>query len=85
MTENEDRESVAKQLALWVEGESVHNDVRDECTPDFSCCTPALLQPRAVREAFAAAAEGDRMNMLGKFMGELLRHEGVETSGEDDS
>ena len=27
------------QLNNWVNGLSLHNDVDDECCPDFSCCS----------------------------------------------
>ena len=33
-----DRASVAIQWTLWEMGISWHNTIRDECTPDFSCC-----------------------------------------------
>ena len=32
------------QIECWVEGEWKHNDVRDECTPDFGCCFPSLRE-----------------------------------------
>lgn len=34
-----DRASCNIQLILWVIGINIHNPIRDECTPDFSCCT----------------------------------------------
>lgn len=30
--------SVYLQIFLWLFGYSWHNLIRDECTPDFSCC-----------------------------------------------
>lgn len=33
-----DRFSLYLQTFLWLFGYSWHNSVRDECTPDFSCC-----------------------------------------------
>jgi hypothetical protein len=70
-----DKESLELQLDLWVKGESVHNTVRDECCPDFSCCGSALA-PKEARERFAKAFEaGDSyvMNeMLGMFLGQML-------------
>lgn len=27
-----------KQLYEWVNGNSIHNDIDNECCPDFSCC-----------------------------------------------
>ena len=52
-----------EQLDRWVAGESVHNDERDECCPDFPCCKVELLAPREEREKFVGASE-DRMRRL---------------------
>ncbi len=70
------RMSVKTQLKLWVRGESVHNAMRDECTPDFSCCRPELLDPKKVREAFANASETERPAMLAHFLGAMLKNYG---------
>ena len=35
-----DEESVGYQVFMWVQGNSLHNPIRDECCPDFSCCDP---------------------------------------------
>lgn len=58
-----------KQLELWVKGESVHNDERGECCPDFSCCKPHLLAPEHERKAFLEADQkGDtRTTMIMEF------------------
>lgn len=40
------------QLDQWVIGDSIHNNIDDECCPDFSCCSPELLQPKEIRETF---------------------------------
>lgn len=41
---------VDEQGKAWVAGDSQHNEVDDECTPDFSCCVPACFEPnRLVR------------------------------------
>ncbi len=58
-----------EQLDRWVAGESVHNEERGECCPDFSCCEPSLLAPFATREAFARASDGERAGMLMGFLG----------------
>ena len=48
MTNEEKRSNykvrVACQARLWIQGESIHNRVDDECTPDFSCCKPELFE-----------------------------------------
>ena len=36
--------SIAEQGKNWIQGEPKHNFVRDECCPDFSCCTPSLFE-----------------------------------------
>ena len=56
------------QLEKWVNGESVHNDERGECCPDFSCCRPELLAPEQVRKQFLAANIEQRMALLGHFL-----------------
>jgi len=43
------------QLALWVEGQSVHDDEHEQCCPDFSCCKPHLQAPKDERWAFLVA------------------------------
>jgi len=58
-----------EQLSEWVNGISIHNSGRDECCPDFSCCEPSLLAPKAVRVAFKNADEKTRFGMLGFFLG----------------
>jgi len=64
------------QLALWLEGASVHNTDPDECCPDFSCCRPELLAPREERELFLGLfiAGHDRQvqRMLAMFLGRAL-------------
>jgi len=67
-----------KQLAEWLKGKPIHNDERDECCPDFSCCQPSLLVDQATREAFADADEELRMSMLGMFLGRAMALAGAE-------
>jgi hypothetical protein len=78
------------QLCLWVVGYSLHDDQRSLCVPDLSCCLPALLAPREVREAYLAAYMGqfdrdprrarrarrtvDRMNL--SFLLQMVRARG---------
>ncbi len=62
-----------EQLELWLNGESVHNDERDECCPDFSCCQPQLLADAATRQLFydAYVAKETKVEaaLLGGFLG----------------
>lgn len=44
-----------EQLDLWVSGKSVHNEDRQECCPDFSCCDPSNLADEKTRIKFANA------------------------------
>ncbi len=60
-----------EQKRRWVAGESVHNDERDECCPDFSCCNGELLAPQQEREKFAGASEDLRAAMLSVFLGRI--------------
>lgn len=79
-----DKESVEHQLKLWVEGNPVHNDIRGECCPDFSCCN-GNIAPIEQRERFAqACSEGDehtKMEMLGMFLGNAFSGEKVYVAG----
>lgn len=43
-----------EQLDKWVEGESLCPNDRDECCPDFSCCSDVEM-PREIKEAFRNA------------------------------
>lgn len=61
-----------QQLLDWVKGNSIHNAVRDECCPDFSCCRPELLAPLEEREHFLVATEPERTRMLGMFLGRAM-------------
>ena len=61
-----------EQLARWLRGEYVHNDTRDECCPDFSCCKPELLAPQEEREAFVTLSDKDREHLLFTFLGRAI-------------
>lgn len=65
-----------EQMELWVKGESIHNDERDECCPDFSCCKPELLASVAVRERFRDGTPQEQSSMLVDFLGALIKSEG---------
>ena len=34
---------VHHQSLAWAQGRPYHNQIDDECCPDFSCCMPALF------------------------------------------
>ncbi len=71
----------AEQVKEWVAGVSIHNDGRDECCPDFSCCHPELLASQKERARFQQALldenRGLMDNMLMMFLGALLTGEGM--------
>lgn len=79
-----------EQLSLWLDGKPIHNGTRPdgECCPDFSCCRPDLLAPRATREAFVNASTAEREAMLFGFLGAAFADRKVYIAGgpvEEDS
>lgn len=64
-----------QQLQAWRFGIPVHNPTRDECCPDFSCCTGKLAD-RSLREKFVEAYEAEDMPgqwaILGMFLSGTL-------------
>ena len=57
-----------EQLAEWVKGNPIHNNERDECCPDFSCCEPSLLADQRTREVFIEGDYEVRYQMLMMFL-----------------
>lgn len=45
-------ESSMKQLDAWLEGKPFHDNIIDQCAPDFSCCNPDLLSPYNERKKY---------------------------------
>jgi len=74
--------TVDAQLQLWVDGESVHNSTRDECCPDFSCCSPELLADKKTRMLFRDSTDEIRHSMLMGFLGELISDKKVYIAGQ---
>lgn len=72
---------VKEQVDEWVKGNPIHNDERDECCPDFSCCNGGVMATRDVRERFSKAYhendEETQMQMLGMFLGGAFERENV--------
>ena len=69
MSELMSENGCAEQLAEWLKGNPVHNMIRDECCPDFSCCNPGSLVPPEIRQEFVDADEEKRQGMLMMFLG----------------
>jgi hypothetical protein len=60
------------QLIKWVNGESIHNNIDDECCPDFSCCNKNVHTDKIIREIFLGAyLKGDDDTINGMLMGFL--------------
>ena len=64
------------QLNEWVKGNSIHNDIDDECCPDFSCCNKQVKTDKVMRETFKAVCnngnEETKMGMLMGFLGAAI-------------
>ena len=65
-----------EQLNLWVDGISAHNNEREECCPDFSCCQNNITTPRYIKLIFKEAYLSDKSKLVNEilmlFMGQLL-------------
>ncbi len=72
------RKRYKKQLALWVNGTSIHLGSKPDgtCCPDFSCCMPVLKAPKEERELFRelylAKKHNEYERMLMMFLGRAL-------------
>jgi hypothetical protein len=78
MTNKKARElRVKKQLEDWVKGKSVHNEIDDECCPDFACCNPASAVSLEKRQEFFNANEKGREKMLVGFLASAFETLGV--------
>lgn len=87
MPSRECKESMTceEQLDEWVKGNSIHNETRDECCPDFSCCQPHLLASIEERIAFKNASESVRSQMLMMFLGAAFQSKKVYFSGDGEA
>lgn len=72
------RERCEYQLDEWVKGNPVHNNVDDECCPDFSCCRPELLQPEKVRKTYQDGNDEMRAGMCLGFLSAGISNLGAE-------
>ena len=73
-----------EQLKEWVAGNPIHNKERDECCPDFSCCT-GKIAPLNVRERFAKAYyekdEETKNEMLMMFLANAFSNKNIYVAG----
>lgn len=77
-----------EQLIKWVKGNPIHNNTKDECCPDFSCCKgKAFMAPLKARERFAKAVfenDKDTQNqMLMMFLGNAMAGYNIYFAGEN--
>jgi len=67
---------IEQQLSEWVRGNSIHDDERNQCCPDFSCCNREINTPTEERELFAELhinnQEAEREKMLMMFLGRAI-------------
>lgn len=65
-------ERAQTQLRLWQAGVPVHNDIDNECCPDFSCCHggQARLAPERLRNMFVRDP-ASRRAIVEMFIAEL--------------
>jgi len=74
------------QLNEWVKGNPIHNQERDECCPDFSCCTGQIAS-KDVRERFVQAYyekdEKTQNEMLMMFLGNAFSNKNIYVAGSD--
>lgn len=83
--------NINEQVDEWVNGNPVHNDERDECCPDFSCCVPEVMASDQEREQFSEAYYNNdtktQNEMLSNFLQRMVTHKTskkVHIAGEDD-
>lgn len=59
------------QLRLWQQGQAFHNDIDNECCPDFSCCRGRMhMASQRLRDLFVLDP-ASRRAMMEMFIGEL--------------
>ncbi len=75
-----DKQSSEYQLSQWVEGNPLHNPIRDECCPDFSCCDGNMMDSKTRKRFSDAYKSGDRETQY-KILAMALSGLIVDTSG----
>lgn len=68
-----EEESILFQLDNWVKGISLHNTLRDECCPDFSCCGSPILDEKT-RKTFLKAYQDGNLEIMLSIMGMGLQN-----------
>jgi hypothetical protein len=57
-------QSIDYQVNAWARGNPLHNPIRDECCPDFSCCGSPIWPEAERLELIAAHYDGDRTKVV---------------------
>lgn len=62
------------QLGEWVKGNSIHNEVDEECCPDFSCCNKDMQTPQYEKDQFIRMTNAGHstMQLLGAFLSRAM-------------
>lgn len=81
-----DRESATHQVTYWEQGIPLHNPVRDECCPDFSCCGSPMMPQEARTRLLEAYVNGEhetveKICMMG--LAGITAEMNVDIAGED--
>jgi hypothetical protein len=67
------KERCDNQLKEWAKGNAIHNNVDNECCPDFSCCCPELLSTKEDRYKFVSYGRKKREPMLWEMLSKLTK------------
>lgn len=86
MQGNNLKERCQFQLEEWVKGNSIHNDVDEQCCPDFSCCRKNVNTPVEKRQEYLKIYNEQGpdgcVEMLGGFLSNMLLTSGKEMNVE---
>ncbi len=63
---------ISEQLDEWLKGNSMHNEERDECVPDFSCCG-GKSAPLDAKKRFVKAYHDDNNSVIHEMLMMFLR------------
>lgn len=72
----ESKKSAEEQLVYWLFGQPIHNRLRDECCPDFSCCNGELSDLEVRVKFVKIVRENDdaaKLAMLMMWLSNLLK------------
>lgn len=76
---------IEEQLDQWVMGNPIHNNERDECCPDFSCCNGSMASEKERKRFAKAYYEGDeevQFQMLIMFLSNAFKDKNIHIVGD---